>query len=477
MSIQNFNARLSFASLAIFSMLTAHDAVAQWRPELKNPPALASEPKEPAAALPATVKDGFTFAAGGDLLGLYQPRVAMNDAEMLKALQLFQRADAGFANLEANLFDTWEFEGYPAAENGGFEQGGVGSGPVLPKSAATELKRLGINMLSIANNHSLDWGVEGLLETIKNLDEAGLVHAGGGRSLAHARAPGYLTTPRGRVALIGAASTFMPMAPAGAGATEGKEFKAPRPGIAALRSRPIALVTRPELETLKGIARRQGKLVDDADTEVTLAPNEAIFIQQSFRLADQPGLTYQLHEGDRDGILRAISVGKQGADLAVFSIHAHETASGGQEFDAAPDTLAPADFMQPLFHDAIDAGADIVVTHGPHVLRGVEIYKGKPIFYGLGSVFFELGRDWRREWFESVIAISEFRGGKVAEVRLYPITLGQPEEARARLDQGTPRIATGATARRILESLQRSSQRYNTKITIENGIGIVRVGA
>jgi poly-gamma-glutamate synthesis protein (capsule biosynthesis protein) len=277
--------------------------------------------------------------------------------------------------------------------------------------------------------------------------------------------------------MVAAATTFMTMAPAGAGARDGNELKAPRPGIAAIRSRPIALVTASELEVLKGIAKRQGKLVEAGDDEVTLTPNEAIFIQQSFRRADRPGLTYELASEDRQGILRSIRMSKDDADLSVFSIHAHETESGGQELDAAPETLAPADFMQPLFHDAIDAGADIVVTHGPHVLRGVEIYKGKPIFYGLGSLFFELGTDWRREWFESVIAISEFRGGRVAEVRLYPVTLGLPGESRARLDQGTPRLATGETARRILESLQRSSQRYNTKISIENGIGVVRVGA
>lgn len=452
-------------------------AVAQWKPVLKNPPAIASGRSETAAPPEASVKDGFTFAAGGDLLGLYNPRVAMNEPGLLKALAVFQQADAGFANLEGNLFDTWDFKGYPAAENGGFEQGGIGSGPIFPKAVAADLKRMGITMLSTANNHSMDWGVEGMLETLNNLDEAGLVHAGTGRSLAHARAPGYLTTPRGRVALVAAATTFMPMAPAGAGGGEGRELKAPRPGIAAIRSRPIALVSAPELEVLKGIAKRQGKLVEAGDTEVTLAPNEAVFIQQSFRLADRPGLTYQLAMEDREGILRSIRMGKQGADLAVFSIHAHETDSGGQEFDAAPETLAPADFMQPLFHDAIDAGADVVITHGPHVLRGVEIYKGKPIFYGLGSLFFELGRDLPREWFESVIAVSEFRGGRVAEVRLYPITLGLPEESRARQDQGAPRLATGETARRILESLQRSSQRYNTKISIKNGIGIIAVGA
>lgn len=450
-------------------------AVAQWQPSLKEAPAIARPQAEDKGAPPATVKDGFVFAAGGDLLGPYRPRFRLDDPALKQVSRLFQEADAGFANLEGNLFDPWTFAGYPAAENGGFEQGGVGGGPVLNRAVAAELKKMGISMVSTANNHSMDWDAEGLLETLKNLDEAGIAHAGTGRSLLHARAPGFVDTRHGRVALVGAASTYMPNAPAGAGGGDGRTYKAPRPGIAALRIRPIALVTAPELATLKEIARRQGRLVEANDTEVTLTPNEAIFNQQTFRVADRPGLTYELHSGDREGIVRAIRSAKQVADLAVFSIHAHETESGGQELDAAPDTLAPADFLPKLFHDAIDAGADVVVTHGPHVVRGIEIYKDKPIFYGLGSLFFELGTDWRREWYDSVVAISEFRGGRVTEVRLYPIVLGTPEEKRARLDQGTPRLAVGADAQRILKSLQRQSERYGTRIQTENGIGVIRI--
>jgi hypothetical protein len=282
--------KILFAAIVCGCFATAY---AQWQPILKKPPAIAAEARPSAATAPPdpSVKDGFTLVVGGDLLGPYHPRLTEADPERDSVFRLFQSADAGFANLEGNLFDTWKFEGYPAAENGGFEQGGVGSGPLLPKSVAADLKRLGITMVSTANNHSMDWGAEALLATLRSLDEAGVAHAGSGRNLAEARAPAYLDTRRGRVALIGSASTFMPMAPAGAGGGDGSLLKAPRPGISALRNRPIALVSAAELETLKRIAQRQGKLVEAGDTEVTLAPNEAVFIQQSFRLADHPGLT------------------------------------------------------------------------------------------------------------------------------------------------------------------------------------------
>ena len=50
----------------------------------------------------------------------------------------------------------------------------------------------------------------------------------------------------------------------------------------------------------------------------------------------------------------------------------------------------PPDFLIELAHKSIDSGADAFVGHGPHLLRGIEIYKGKPIFYDLGEFF----REW-----------------------------------------------------------------------------------
>lgn len=452
----------------------AMPVLAQWQPVLRDvPPVLA--PESPTAP-PTTARDGLKIAAGGDLLGPYRPRLALEEPGLAAVAKVFQQADVGFANLEGNLFDTWKFTGYPAAENGGFELGGVGGGPLLPKEVASDLRRMGLRVVSTANNHALDWGVQGMFDTLASLEDAGIAHAGSGRTLLEARSAGVVDTPRGRVAFVAAATTYMPMAPAGAGGGDSRLQKAPRPGIAALRSRPIALVTAEELEALKRIAARQGKIVAAGDTEVTLAPNEAILNQQTFRVSQQPGLTYELHGGDRAGILAAVRAAKREADATVFSIHTQETASGGQEFDADPASLQPPDFLQPLAHDAIAAGADAVFVHGPHVLRGIEIYEGRPILYSLGSLFLELGSGWRPEWYDSVVATMEFRGGKVAELRLYPLTLGRDGEGRSRADQGLPRLATGARANEILESLRRQSAAYGTRIDIEKGVGVIRIG-
>ena len=68
------------------------------------------------------------------------------------------------------------------------------------------------------------------------------------------------------------------------------------------------------------------------------------------------------------------------ADYTIVTIHAHE---GGR------DRLLPADFLVTFARAMVDAGADMFVGHGPHVLRGIEIYKGKPILYSLGDFIFQ----------------------------------------------------------------------------------------
>jgi poly-gamma-glutamate synthesis protein (capsule biosynthesis protein) len=186
-------------------------------------------------------------------------------------------------------------------------------------------------------------------------------------------------------------------------------------------------------------------------------------------------------------LLKAVREGKAQSDLLVFHIHAHESPTGVDD-----DTPAPPDFLVRLFHDAVDAGADVVMGGGPHALRGVEIYKGKPIFYGLGLFFFkpqlmgggESGeRAWPEDgypslpdprpnnppgWYDSVLAISDFESAKLKAVRLYPIDLANSQPSR-----GLPHFATGARAQEILARLQRDSAPLGTRIVVENGVGVI----
>jgi len=432
----------------------------------------------PRVPIPCTIQDGFTLAATGDLIGPDRPQLALADPGFAEVIRILKQADHGFANQEGSIFDFESFKGSPAAENGG----GI---PLGIPAVARDLRNMGIDMVSKANNHATDWGLEGLSETERVLDAAGIAHAGSGRNRAAARAAAFIETAKGRIALVAAASTFTPMSVAGSIGTE----VAGRPGISVLRTKRVTLVTTQEMAALRTIVARQGRSPSAEAKEINLNG-------QAYRVSDKPGLTYEMNPYDRFEILKSIRGAKEVSSLVVFSIHAHETASG----DA--DARQPADFLPTFFHNAIDAGADIVVTHGPHVLHGVEIYKGKPIFYGLASFFFEmeLGHvtnpdnleeinlevgpltypeyvrarfpGFPRDWFDSVVAVSEFRGGQVSLVRLYPLTLTREKGPRP---QGMPKLATGDDAKRIIEELQRDSAPFGTKIGFENNVGVIRL--
>ena len=107
-----------------------------------------------ALAANLAVPDGFTFAAGGDMIGPYRVLPAKPDPGFAQAVVLFKSADLGFANQEGSIFDLKTFPGTPAAENGG-------GYPLQPSSFARDLKSIGIGMVSKANNHATDWGTEG----------------------------------------------------------------------------------------------------------------------------------------------------------------------------------------------------------------------------------------------------------------------------------------------------------------------------
>ena len=134
---------------------------------------------------------------------------------------------------------------------------------------------------------------------------------------------------------------------------------------------------------------------------------------------------------------------------------------------------------------AIDAGADAFLGTGVHVVRGIEIYKGRPIFYGLGEFFRQMdviglsgmsGRGRGDEnsppiKYESIVALSRYERGSLAEIRLHPIEITDQVRMAHR---GIPRLASPQGAQRILARLQKLSAPFGTTITIENNIGVIR---
>src|SRR5271163_3029652 len=102
--------------------------------------------------------------------------------------------------------------------------------------------------------------------------------------------------------------------------------------------------------------------------------------------ADVGNLSYAMDRRDFRDIIQSVREGKQLADFAVVAIHCHVNSFAFQAY--SHDNSTP-DFLVELAHAAIDNGADVFVGHGVHTLRGIEIYKGKPIFYGVSNFIYQ----------------------------------------------------------------------------------------
>ena len=139
-------------------------------------------------ALTLGVPNGFTLAAAGDLIQTHRIAPAMAPG-LAEAVARLQGAAVVFGNFESTAIDVRTFTGHAEAENGGLW---LRTDPdVLP-----DLRRMGFNLVARANNHPTDWGYEGMRETDRRLNDAGIVHAGTGEI---ALPPGPLaTSPRRR---------------------------------------------------------------------------------------------------------------------------------------------------------------------------------------------------------------------------------------------------------------------------------------
>jgi len=440
-------------------------------------PALpSSAPAGDAAAGGSTI----TIALGGDLIGPIHPMNRAGDPRLQAVARLFLDADVGFANQENSVFDLGSFTGHPAAETGG-------GYPLRVSAHARDAKDMGLSMVSVANNHATDFGPEGLIATLKSLSAAGLVYGGAGLSEGAARGPAYLDTPKGAVALVATASTFTPSSVAGGPVERHGASSKQRPGISPLHVRKVRLLPPEMFRSLKEIG---GPLAMTEGSAIRIG-------DQLFRQDKDAGTRWEMKPSDEEAILGAVKEADSRAGLVVFSIHAHETAGEDSSRPvpffpmvlayaneaASPDDPRPANFEIELFHAAIDRGADVVARHGPHVIGGIEIYNGKPIFYGLGSLFLDF--DGAREfdtpdgerivvpdsWFDSFVPVCTFVSGKLQSITLHPIAIEPARGARS----GSPALASGKQAQAILNRLKELSAGFGTSITVTGDLGIVQI--
>ena len=424
------------------------------------------------------------------------------EERFLKLRDLLQSADVGFTNIEV-LFNNYEDP--PAYLSGGTYMR-------CDPRFAKDLQWLGLNLFACANNHAFDFGENGVLTNIRYLDETGLVHSGTGRHLAEASAPGYLNTPNGRVALVSATSPTGGVSVMARAGEQRRDFIG-RPGANVIDFTTEWTVDRQAFDELRRISNELGwaeqvrrsdesgyqSPIQDTDSLVHLLTNVVGEASPArFVLGDSFERHTYIDEADLERNIQWVADARRMADWVLFTIHTHE---GGK-------TIAdPADHIRVLAHAVIDAGADMFIGHGPHEDRGIEIYKGRPIFYSLGdficqndSVLFQphdnylrQGLDWEAtpadffdarsangtrgqvvqaiRW-ESAVAMTRFDGRRLKEIRLHPVDLGFQ---RPSYQQGRPLLAEGEVAERVLERFQRRSQPFGTEIKIEGNLGLIQV--
>jgi poly-gamma-glutamate synthesis protein (capsule biosynthesis protein) len=226
--------------------------------------------------------------------------------------------------------------------------------------------------------------------------------------------------------------------------------------------------------------------------------DELRIFRQRFIKGEKPEIRTEPRKEDMEEIASVVRNASRLADYTIVSIHAHEQDK---------EKFVPAKFLVSFAHAMIDAGADVLVGHGPHILRGIEIYKGKPIFYSLGNFIFQnetllrlpyenyqryklgpnkhvadfndaryesdkKGFPAKAEYWESVIAVPHWKGRRLVEIRLYPITLGfgKPRQVR-----GRPLFADSTLGAKILKRLARYSKAFGTRVEVEDNIGVVRI--
>jgi poly-gamma-glutamate synthesis protein (capsule biosynthesis protein) len=233
-----------------------------------------------------------------------------------------------------------------------------------PAVGAQALRLAGIHAVGIANN--VNYGAGNIAASIARLDEIGVLHTGAGPDLAAARAPAIVEREKLRVGFLQRSSVYWPT---------NHEAREDAPGIAVLRGHTAYHVPMGRMQAGIPPANRPG------------VPPVILTWADPAYLAD---------------FRHDIAALRPQVDILVASCHW----GLGRE---------PLQYMTEIARAAIDAGADVVMGHGPHDLLPVEIYQGRPIYYGLGNLCFKAGHGGRQHanWIGMVAEVA-FENGKCA---------------------------------------------------------------
>jgi len=274
--------------------------------------------------------DTITIHAVGDV----SPARDRGEFLLAPTASVLSKADIGFCQLE-NPFSEKKLartgtSGYPLdkdREPSSFDD----QLPCSPADAAA-LVNAGLKVCSFASNRCFRMGQEGFLNTLDVLKEKNLHVIGAGRNIAEARKPALLNVKNTKIAFLGYNSVVAP----------GSEAQADKPGCAPVRA-------------------------------------STSYQQVDWQPGTPPKIITSAFSDDLSAMVDDIRKAKEQADVVIMSIH--------WGVHLIPAVIAMYQFE--VGHAAVDAGADLILGHHPHILKGIEVYKGKPIFFSIGNFAFE----------------------------------------------------------------------------------------
>jgi poly-gamma-glutamate capsule biosynthesis protein CapA/YwtB (metallophosphatase superfamily) len=275
---------------------------------------------------------------------------------------------------------------------------------------AQVLHGAGFTAVSLSNNHAMDYGVEGIHQTMEVLDASGVAHAGAGRTDKEAHTPIIIEKEGVRIALLSYTSVFFP----GYSATE------TRSGIATVRVETQYRPTPWSLDT-PGVPLAAITIPD---------PGNVLTMTQDVKLA------------------------RATADVVIVSWHWGIPITAGHR--------GVLSYQQELGHAAIDAGADLVFGHHPHVLQGIEKYHGRVIFHSLSHFAMDAPRVHVEP--DSLLVDCVIQDGHLGQVGFHPVLFNSG------LD---PQIATGDQRMEIFTKLQQLSAPFGTRLLCSDDLALV----
>jgi poly-gamma-glutamate synthesis protein (capsule biosynthesis protein) len=270
--------------------------------------------------------------------------------------------------------------------------------------AAEALALAGVHAVGNANN--VNYGAPAIRASLARLDALGIPHTGAGINRESAAQPVILERDGVRYGFLQRTSVFW---------SHGHEARDDFPGVATLKAH---TAYRPRVEELKALTR--------------------------------PGMPPEIVTwADPDALARFrddIADLRQRADFVVASNH----------WGLDREVLG---YQREIAHAAIDAGADVVMGHGPHFPLAIELYEGKPIFYGLGSFSFETGHRAERhpDWI-GLVARLAVEDGRLARTAFSFVRHNARNET-------VPRAVSAE--REELENLQEMSARFGTALDVD----------